>query len=136
MVSGTGTPFDIVLGLDSLGVALDGSLLMVTHYLLASKLEARSLDCGTRGVAFLFRLPRFLLSFEVEEMVIAATNRADILNPSLLSPGRLDRKIEFPHPIEEERARIMQIHSRKMNVYPDVNFEELARLQMTSMGHN
>eukprot|EP00038_Savillea_parva_P007394 m.169879 g.169879 ORF g.169879 m.169879 type:complete len:428 (+) comp13157_c0_seq1:101-1384(+) len=59
--------------------------------------------------------------------VIAATNRIDILDPALLRSGRLDRKIEFPHPNEEARARIMQIHSRKMNVSPDVNFEELAR---------
>ncbi|XP_062228211.1 26S proteasome regulatory subunit 6A homolog [Phragmites australis] len=59
--------------------------------------------------------------------VIAATNRADILDPALLRSGRLDRKIEFPHPTEEARARILQIHSRKMNVNPDVNFEELAR---------
>ncbi|ERM94607.1 hypothetical protein AMTR_s00011p00107500 [Amborella trichopoda] len=41
--------------------------------------------------------------------------------------GRLDRKIEFPHPTEEARVKILQIHSRKMNVHPDVNFEELAR---------
>ena len=40
---------------------------------------------------------------------------------------RLDRKIEFPAPTEEARARIMQIHARKMNVDPDVNYEELAR---------
>ncbi|CAI0460910.1 unnamed protein product [Linum tenue] len=60
-------------------------------------------------------------------MVIAATNRADILDPALMRSGRLDRKIEFPHPTEEARARILQIHSRKMNVHPDVNFEELAR---------
>uniref|UniRef100_A0A2P2MLB9 Uncharacterized protein MANES_08G117200 n=1 Tax=Rhizophora mucronata TaxID=61149 RepID=A0A2P2MLB9_RHIMU len=59
--------------------------------------------------------------------VIAATNRADILDPALMRSGRLDRKIEFPHPSEEARARILQIHSRKMNVHPDVNFEELAR---------
>lgn len=44
--------------------------------------------------------------------VIAATNRVDILDPALLRSGRLDRKIEFPHPNEEARARIMQIHSR------------------------
>ena len=44
-----------------------------------------------------------------------------------VSAGRLDRKIEFPHPSEDARAKIMQIHSRKMNVSPDVNFEELAR---------
>jgi 26S proteasome regulatory subunit T5 len=60
--------------------------------------------------------------------VIAATNRPDILDPALLRSGRLDRKIELPHPTEEARARILQIHSRKMNVNKDdVNFEELAR---------
>ncbi|KAG7653622.1 AAA+ ATPase domain [Arabidopsis suecica] len=59
--------------------------------------------------------------------VIAATNRADILDPALMRSGRLDRKIEFPHPTEEARGRILQIHSRKMNVNADVNFEELAR---------
>eukprot|EP01112_Ceratiomyxa_fruticulosa_P006961 TRINITY_DN1790_c1_g1_i1.p1 TRINITY_DN1790_c1_g1~~TRINITY_DN1790_c1_g1_i1.p1 ORF type:complete len:432 (+),score=102.88 TRINITY_DN1790_c1_g1_i1:175-1470(+) len=59
--------------------------------------------------------------------VIAATNRIDILDPALLRSGRLDRKIEFPLPNEEARARILQIHSRKMNVSPDVNYEELAR---------
>jgi 26S proteasome regulatory subunit T5 len=59
--------------------------------------------------------------------LIAATNRVDILDPALLRSGRLDRKIEFPHPNEDARARIMQIHSRKMNVSPEVNFDELAR---------
>eukprot|EP00658_Telonema_sp_P-2_P077935 TRINITY_DN717_c0_g2_i5.p1 TRINITY_DN717_c0_g2~~TRINITY_DN717_c0_g2_i5.p1 ORF type:complete len:422 (+),score=122.05 TRINITY_DN717_c0_g2_i5:154-1419(+) len=67
--------------------------------------------------------------FEVKDdiKVIAATNRQDTLDPALLRSGRLDRKIEFPHPDESARARIMQIHSRKMNVSPDVNFDELAR---------
>merc|ERR1711953_48045 len=59
--------------------------------------------------------------------VIAATNRVDILDPALLRSGRLDRKIEFPMPNEDARARIMQIHSRKMNVNSDVNFAELSR---------
>merc|ERR1712046_268475 len=59
--------------------------------------------------------------------VIAATNRPDILDPALMRSGRLDRKIEFPHPPEDARARILQIHARKMNVNPDVNYEELAR---------
>merc|ERR1711953_247280 len=59
--------------------------------------------------------------------VIAATNRVDILDPALLRSGRLDRKIEFPAPTEEARARIMQIHSRKMTTSKDVNFDELAR---------
>jgi len=59
--------------------------------------------------------------------VIAATNRIDILDPALLRSGRLDRKIEFPLPNETARARILQIHSRKMAISPDVNYEELAR---------
>jgi len=60
--------------------------------------------------------------------VIAATNRPDTLDAALLRSGRLDRKIELPHPNEDARARIMQIHSRKMNYKKDdVNFVELAR---------
>jgi 26S proteasome regulatory subunit T5 len=60
--------------------------------------------------------------------VVAATNRPDILDPALLRSGRLDRKIEFPHPNLEARIRILQIHSRKMNYdKEDTNFEELAR---------
>ncbi|XP_022110586.1 26S proteasome regulatory subunit 6A-B [Acanthaster planci] len=71
------------------------------------------------------QLDGFSSSEEIK--VIAATNRVDILDPALLRSGRLDRKIEFPNPNEEARARILQIHSRKMNVGTDVNFEELAR---------
>lgn len=59
--------------------------------------------------------------------VIAATNRVDILDPALLRSGRLDRKIEFINPKDDARANIFKIHSRKMTVNPDVNFEELAR---------
>eukprot|EP01039_Chlorochromonas_danica_P001948 gene1948-2126_t len=60
--------------------------------------------------------------------VIAATNRPDTLDPALLRSGRLDRKVELPHPGEAARAQILRIHSRKMRVdLNDVNFEELAR---------
>jgi len=60
--------------------------------------------------------------------VIAATNRAECLDPALLRSGRLDRKIELPPPNEDSRGRIMMIHSRKMNFNKDdVNFVELAR---------
>jgi len=67
--------------------------------------------------------------FSSNEMikVIAATNRPDVLDPALLRSGRLDRKIELPHPTEEARAKILRIHSRKMNVSAEVVFEELAR---------
>ncbi|CAB9522086.1 26S protease regulatory subunit 6A [Seminavis robusta] len=67
--------------------------------------------------------------FSSNEMikVIAATNRPDVLDPALLRSGRLDRKIELPHPNEDARAKILRIHSRKMNVSSEVVFEELAR---------
>eukprot|EP00210_Caulerpa_lentillifera_P005128 g4900.t1 len=58
--------------------------------------------------------------------VIAATNRADILDPALMRSGRLDRKIEFPMPTEDDRVKIIQIHSHKMNLSGDINYEELA----------
>lgn len=58
--------------------------------------------------------------------VIAATNRIDILDPALLRSGRIDRKIEFPLPNEESRARILQIHSRKMNVKPSTGLVHLS----------
>lgn len=74
---------------------------------------AHSLLCHKHGP-----VSRILqLVFLVSSKVIAATNRVDILDPALLRSGRLDRKIEFPMPNEEARARIMQIHSRKMNVW-------------------
>jgi len=60
--------------------------------------------------------------------VIAATNRPDTLDPALLRSGRLDRKVELPHPGEKARAQILKIHSRKMKYDEnDVNFDELAR---------
>ena len=73
-------------------------------------------------------------STETTIKVIAATNRPDILDPALLRSGRLDRKIELPHPTEDARARILQIHSRKMTVdKEDVNFDEIARCVCVSV---
>lgn len=85
---------------------------------------------ATNELRFLF--PSSFISFVLitsmsNFQVIAATNRIDILDPALLRSGRLDRKIEFPLPNETARARILEIHSRKMSVSSDVNFEELAR---------
>ncbi|KAB5595639.1 26S proteasome regulatory subunit T3 [Ceratobasidium theobromae] len=56
--------------------------------------------------------------------VIMATNRADTLDPALLRPGRLDRKIEFPYPARRERRLIFQTITGKMNLGPDVDLED------------
>ncbi|RKP23552.1 26S proteasome subunit ATPase 5 [Syncephalis pseudoplumigaleata] len=58
--------------------------------------------------------------------VIMATNRIDILDPALLRPGRIDRKIEFPPPSEAARADILKIHSRKMNLTRGINLRKIA----------
>lgn len=67
--------------------------------------------------------------FSSNEMikVIAATNRPDVLDPALLRSGRLDRKIELPHPNEEARTKILKIHARKMHISSEVVFEEVSR---------
>jgi len=56
--------------------------------------------------------------------VIMATNRPDTLDPALLRPGRLDRKIEFPHPDRRQKRLIFQVCTGKMNLGDDVDLED------------
>lgn len=56
--------------------------------------------------------------------VIMATNRIESLDPALIRPGRIDRKIEFPLPNEKTKRRIFKIHTGKMNIAEDVDLEE------------
>lgn len=58
--------------------------------------------------------------------IIMATNRLDILDPALLRPGRIDRKIEFPPPTVAARTEILRIHSRKMNLTRGINLRKIA----------
>lgn len=57
--------------------------------------------------------------------VIMATNRIETLDPALIRPGRIDRKIEFPLPDEKTKRRIFNIHTQRMTLSDDVNFDEL-----------
>ena len=66
--------------------------------------------------------------------VLMATNRPDILDPALMRPGRLDRKVEFGLPDLEGRANIFKIHARQMSVEKDIRYELLARLCPNSTG--
>jgi 26S proteasome regulatory subunit T1 len=66
--------------------------------------------------------------------VLMATNRPDTLDPALLRPGRLDRKVEFGLPDLESRTQIFKIHTRTMNCERDIRFELLSRLCPNSTG--
>lgn len=57
--------------------------------------------------------------------IIMATNRIDILDPALLRPGRIDRKIEFPAPNVDARVEILKIHSRKMNLKKGIDLKRI-----------
>lgn len=60
--------------------------------------------------------------------VLMATNRPDTLDPALLRPGRLDRKIEFGLPDLEGRVRILEINARTMSVEKSIRFDLISRL--------
>jgi len=60
--------------------------------------------------------------------VIMATNRPDTLDPALLRPGRLDRKIEIPLPNEQSRLDIMKIHASKITKHGDIDYEAIVKL--------
>ncbi|RNA36565.1 26S protease regulatory subunit 7 [Brachionus plicatilis] len=66
--------------------------------------------------------------------VLMATNRPDTLDPALLRPGRLDRKVEFGLPDLEGRAHIFKIHAKSMSVDRDIRYELLARLCPNNTG--
>lgn len=61
-------------------------------------------------------------------VVIAATNRPDILDPALMRSGRFDRLVEIPAPDEKARLSIFKIHTDKMPLGRDVNLRELSKL--------
>ena len=61
-------------------------------------------------------------------IVMAATNRADILDPALLRPGRFDRQIHVNLPDVRGREQILKVHARNKPLAPDVNFKILARM--------
>jgi cell division protease FtsH len=67
--------------------------------------------------------------FETSEgiVIMAATNRPDILDPALLRPGRFDRQIVVPLPEANERKAILEVHSRDKRIGPDVDMETMAQ---------
>jgi cell division protease FtsH len=67
--------------------------------------------------------------FEANEgvILIAATNRPDVLDPALLRPGRFDRQVVVPNPDVVGREQILKVHVRKVPLAPDINLKSIAR---------
>ena len=67
--------------------------------------------------------------FEANEgvIIVAATNRKDVLDPALLRPGRFDRMIHVPNPDIKGREKILGVHARKVPIGPDVDLRIIAR---------
>ncbi|MEM2024683.1 MAG: proteasome-activating nucleotidase [Desulfurococcaceae archaeon] len=97
-------------------------------------IASRRLEIGTSGEREVQRTFMQLLA-EIDGFkpldrvkVIAATNRADILDPAIMRPGRFDRIIEIPLPDKTGRAEIFKIHVGKLKTNVEVDFERLADL--------
>lgn len=60
-------------------------------------------------------------------IVIAATNRQDVLDKALLRPGRFDRIVNMPYPDLKSREQILEVHAKKVNVDPSVDLKKIAR---------
>lgn len=94
--------------------------------------STRGENSGARGDSEVQRTMLELLNqldgFEATQniKVIMATNRIDILDPALLRPGRIDRKVEFPNPNEAARLDILKIHSRRMNLTRGINLKKIS----------
>ena len=60
-------------------------------------------------------------------IIIAATNRPDVLDPALLRPGRFDRQVVVSNPDIIGREKILKVHVKKIKMAPDVNLRTIAR---------
>uniref|UniRef100_A0A1I8EQM4 26S proteasome regulatory subunit 7 n=1 Tax=Wuchereria bancrofti TaxID=6293 RepID=A0A1I8EQM4_WUCBA len=94
---------------------------------IGSELVQKYVGEGARMVRELFEMAR-------SKKVLMATNRPDTLDPALVRPGRLDRKIEFALPDLAGRTHILKIHAKQMSVERDIRYDLLARLCPNSTG--
>ncbi len=97
-------------------------------------IAAKRIEVGTSGEREVQRTFMQLLA-EIDGFkplgnvkIIGATNRLDILDPAIVRPGRLDRLIYVPKPDKKGRSEIFKIHTKKMNLAKNVDFEKLAEI--------
>ncbi|EOA34098.1 hypothetical protein CARUB_v10021599mg [Capsella rubella] len=91
-----------------------------------SREDVRPCECDRVLIELLSQLDGFN---ELEKVkVIMATNRPDVLDPALLRPGRIDKKIEIPLPNGDSRMRILKIHASGINKHGEIDYEKIVKL--------
>ena len=68
-------------------------------------------------------------------IIIAATNRPDVLDPALLRPGRFDRQVVVSNPDIIGREKILKVHVKKIKMAPDVNLRTVARFTLNMLNN-
>lgn len=81
-----------------------------------------------RYCMFTFCILVILTDCVFQVKMIMATNRPDVLDPALLRPGRLDRKIEIPLPNEQSRMEILKIHAAGIAKHGEIDYEAVVKL--------
>ena len=91
--------------------------------------EEQDLGGGNEREQTLNQLLVEMDGFDTNEgvIIIAATNRPDVLDPALLRPGRFDRQVVVSNPDIIGREKILKVHAKKINMSPDVNLRTVAR---------
>lgn len=105
--------------------------LLVKYFLLGRYLKISSNIC-IHSDSLLQSHSTATTHFQVK--MIMATNRPDTLDPALLRPGRLDRKIEIPLPNEQARLEILKIHAGPIAKHGDIDYEAVVKLSDTFNG--
>ncbi|CAI5503689.1 unnamed protein product [Closterium sp. Naga37s-1] len=80
------------------------------------------------GFDQLGRVKRIMVTNRPDVKMIMATNRPDVLDPALLRPGRLDRKIEIPLPNEQGRIEVLKIHALGITKHGEIDYEAIVKL--------
>ncbi|VVA95355.1 unnamed protein product [Arabis nemorensis] len=88
--------------------------------------EVETSDCDRILIELLSQLDGFNELDKVK--VIFATNRPDVLDPALVRPGRIDKKIEVPLPNQDSRLRILKIHASGITKQGEIDYESVAKL--------
>lgn len=77
-----------------------------------------------------------MLCHALQVKMIMATNRPDVLDPALMRPGRLDRKIEIPLPNEQARSEILKIHAVGITKHGEIDYEVCFCFQLSATGRS